>query len=156
MSATDAATADAASIARLVAGYQTLQATGCRVILIPNYQQPQTAIAEAQFLAGLAIILDNAWVAYPFWMPPQDWFKWPGQLGVPSGSIRQGGTTLWRDFKNGTLKIDASTHQVTIAWKRFHAPTTSQDPNKFRQQRFWPHERAILASRRQFAFIGKC
>jgi hypothetical protein len=77
-------------------------------------------------------------------------------LGVPSGSIRQGGTTLWRDFKNGTLKIDASTHQVTIAWKRFHAPTTSQDPNKFRQQRFWPHERAILASRRQFAFIGKC
>ena len=120
MSATDAALTDPASIARLVAGYQILQASGCRVIFIPNFQQPQTAIAEAQFLAGLAIILDNTWVAYPFWMPPQEWFTWPGQLGAPSGSIRQGGTTLWRDFKNGTLEIDASTHQVTIAWKRFH------------------------------------
>jgi hypothetical protein len=121
MAATPAATANAASLTRLVAGYQALQATGCRVVLIPNYNQPQTAIAEAQFLAGLAIILDNTWVAYPFWMAPQNWFEWPGQLGAPSGSIRQEGTTLSRDCNNGTIKLDVATREVTITWKRIHA-----------------------------------
>jgi hypothetical protein len=120
MSATPAATADAASTARLVASYQALQSTGCRVIFIPNFQQPQTAIAEAQFLAGLAIILDNTWVAYPFWKDPQNWFEWPGQLGAPTGGIRQEGTTLWRDFNNGTIKLDASTRAATITWKQIH------------------------------------
>jgi hypothetical protein len=120
MSATDAALADAAGIVHLVAGYQALQATGCRVVLIPNFQQPQTAIAESQFLAGLAIILDNTWVAYPIWMAPQNWFEWPGQFGAPSGSIRQEGTTLSRDCNNGTIKVDVSTREVTITWKRIH------------------------------------
>jgi len=150
MAATPAATADATAITRLVAGYQALQSAGCRAILIPNYNQPQTAIAEARFMAALAVILDNTWVAYPFWMPPQDWFNWPGQFGAPSGSIRQGGTTLWRDCKNGTIKIDVVSRQITITWKRFHAPTTSQDPQDYFQFRLWPQEPAFLAGRRQF------
>ena len=117
-----AATADATALARLVAGYQALQAAGCKVILIPNYNQPQTALAEAQFEAALALILDNSWVAYPFWMPPQDWFKWPGQMGAPSGAIKQNGTLLYRDMKNGSVQIDGVKRTVTLTWKRFHNP----------------------------------
>jgi hypothetical protein len=90
MSATAAATANAEALTKFVAGYQALQSTGCRVIFMPNFNQPQTADAEARFLAALAIVLDNAWVAYPFWKAPQNWFAWPGQFGAPISSIRQG------------------------------------------------------------------
>jgi hypothetical protein len=122
MAAQPTATADPTALARLVAGYQALQSAGCKVILIPNYNQPQTALAEAQFEAALALILDNSWVAYPFWMPPQDWFKWPGQMGAPSGAIKQNGTTLYRDMKNGSVQIDGVKRTVTLTWKRFHNP----------------------------------
>jgi hypothetical protein len=121
MGATPAATANATSLAKLVTGYQALQSTGCRVIIIPNFNQPQTAVDEARFLAALAIVLDNTWVAYPFWMDPQNWFEWPGQFGAPSGGIRQEGTTLSRDCNNGTIKLDVTTREVTITWKRIHA-----------------------------------
>ncbi len=120
MSATAAATANAEALTKLVAGYQALQSTGCRVIFMPSFNQPQTADAESRFLAALAIILDNTWVAYPFWMPPQNWFDWPAQFGAPISGIRQEGTTLSRDCNNGTIKIDVSTREVTITKKPVH------------------------------------
>ena len=129
MAAQPTSTADATALARLVAGYQALQSAGCKVILIPNYNLPQTALNEAQFEAALALILDNSWVAYPFWMPPQDWFKWPGQMGIPSGAIKQNGTTLYRDMKNGSVQIDGVKRTVTLTWKRYHNPNGTQaDP----------------------------
>jgi hypothetical protein len=156
MAAVPTATADAAALARLVAGYQALQSAGCKVILIPNYNLPQTALNEAQFEAALALILDNSWVAYPFWMPPQDWFKWPGQMGIPSGVIKQNGTTLYRDMKNGSVQIDGVKRTVTLTWKRYHNPNGTQDDHEYLRQRFWPLERALLASRRRFGFEIPC
>jgi hypothetical protein len=156
LAAPAAATADAQALARLVAGYQALQATGCKVILIPSSNQPQSVLDEARFHAALAIILDNTWVSFSFWMPPQDWFKWPGQLGVPSGAIKQNGTSLYRDMKYGSVQIDGVKRTATLTWKRFHNPNGTQDDREFLRQRFWPLERALIASRRRFSFKIPC
>jgi hypothetical protein len=121
MSATPAATANAEALAKLVAGYQALKSTGCKAIFLPNFIQPNNAYdAEARFLAALASILDDTWVAYPFWMAPQNWFDWPAQFGAPISGIRQAGTILSRDFNNGTIKIDASTREGTVTMKQVH------------------------------------
>jgi hypothetical protein len=117
-----AVTRDSKALARLVQGYQTLQAAGCRVILIPNFSRVDTGLAESRFAAGLAMILNGPWDSCPFFLPQQDWFRWPAQLGPPTSAIQQNGTRLWRYFLYGTIQINGLTRTITITWKRFAPP----------------------------------
>jgi hypothetical protein len=106
-------------LASLVRGYQSLQASGCRVILIPDFSRGlDSGLAEARFIAGLAMILDGPCAGCPFYVPQQDWFRWPTQLGRPTGTIQQNGTRLARSFENGTVEVNGATRVTNITWKR--------------------------------------
>ena len=117
-----AVTRDSKALARLVAGYQTLQAAGCRVIFVPDFSRVDKGIAESRFAAALAMILEGPWDSAPFWLPQQDWFRWPAQLGPPTSTIQQSGTRVWRYFLYGTVQINGTTRTVNITWKRFAPP----------------------------------
>jgi hypothetical protein len=103
----------------LVKGYQALQASGCRVILIPDFSRGiDSGLSESRFAAGLAMILDGPCAGCPFFVPPQDWFLWPTQLGRPTGPIQQSGTRLTRSFQYGSIEVNGATRATNVTWKR--------------------------------------
>lgn len=89
--------------------YRTMTSRGVTPILIPRGETLEALNADADFLAGCAMLLGSVYVAHSFWIPPQRWHHWIKELGSPVSGIEyltKDFTVMKRDFSHGTVTVD--------------------------------------------------
>ncbi len=115
---------DEAGLTSWLADFNAMIAKGTLPVLIPlsdystipgNDIEAKT-LAEADFYAGLSVVLQGPMVALSFFYPPQRWHKWYSDLGKPTGEMTRNGFVLSRTFEHGSVVVDtvARTTEFTV------------------------------------------
>lgn len=117
--ALEAIVEEEADLASLVLDYAAIIDGGAIPIMQTTGEDEEEYTAESAFIAGLAMILNGPFVAYPLFLPPEPWFRWPFTYKAPTGAIVQDGTELSRVFGNAiggsaTITVDCAARTVEI------------------------------------------